>query len=440
MKAQGTLFGIQPHAAMVWRPNIRVFPIFFILFFLGQGSKALGRSLEDLISQSLLSYPTILAKQTIKSAAESDLTAAKLNFLPNPSVSTQRNQVAYGGQNPANLPSTNLSLTQPLFLGGDLIAGYNKADARLSAADYSLLETREDIIKRVVAAYAEWEKAYLKILAMDESVKIHEKLTEMITRRFEAGVASGADRDLGNSRLYQALSELDTQKSIEASALSSLSELIGQEVTRKDLVGNLAKHKQLPRRSEGISTAQANSVTVQRYKYEAEAAQEEAKQARGQALPQLSFQAQRQIGNAYVPGYPGYNAAGLIVQFSPGGGFSTVAGTRAAFERADAAIHQIEAAKRDLNDRLNADYNEYEFSLLKKDSLKKAADLSGDIGSSYDRQYLVGKKSWLDLMNAVRERAQARLTLADAEGSLLASSYRLFVFIKGSIVFDDVEK
>jgi adhesin transport system outer membrane protein len=275
---------------------------------------------------------------------------------------------------------------------------------------------------------------------MNESVKVHENLAAMITRRYEAGVASGSDRDLGNSRLYQALSELDTQKSIEASALTSLSELVGQEVSRKDLIGNLAKPKQLPSRSEGISTARANSVTLQRYKFEAEAAQEEAKQIRGQALPQLSFQVQRQIGNSYIPGYPGFNAAGLVVQFSPGGGFSTVAGTRAAFERAAAATHQIEAAKRDLNDRLNADYNEYEFSLLKRDSLQKSADLSGEISTSYDRQYLVGKKSWLDLMNAVRERAQARLILADVEGSLLASSYRLFVFIRGSLIFDSPEK
>jgi outer membrane protein TolC len=183
---------------------------------------AIGLSLENLISQSLTSYPTVLAKQTMKSAAESDLTVSKLNFLPNPSISTQRNQVTYGGQSPSNLPATNLSLTQPLLLGGDLIAGYNKADARLSAADYALLETREDVVKRVVTAYAEWQKAYLKILAMSESVKIHENLAGMITRRYEAGVASGSDRDLGNSRLYQALSELDTQKSIEASALTSL--------------------------------------------------------------------------------------------------------------------------------------------------------------------------------------------------------------------------
>ena len=95
MKAQVTFFFVWRQTKTLRSNNlyVRVFPIFFALF-LGQGD-VFGRSLEDLISQSLLSYPSILAKQTIKSSAESDLTAAKLNFLPNPSVSTQRKQVAY---------------------------------------------------------------------------------------------------------------------------------------------------------------------------------------------------------------------------------------------------------------------------------------------------------------------------------------------------------
>jgi adhesin transport system outer membrane protein len=96
----------------------------------------------------------------------------------------------------------------------------------------------------------------------------------------------------------------------------------------------------------------------------------------------------------------------------------------------------VDSIKRDLTDRLNADYNEYEFSQLKMESLKQSVNLTNDISASYDRQYLVGKKSWLDLMNAVRERAQTRQALADAQGSLLASSRRLLVYIDGTARFD----
>ena len=395
-----------------------------------------ARTLEDLLHQALQSYPTILSRQASKDAAQTDLTAAKLKFLPNPSLNTQRNQVAYNGQQMTSQPATTMTISQPIWMGGGLIAGYNKADARLSVADFTLLETREDVSKRLITTYAEWVKAWLKIQALEENVRLHEKFASLISRRFDQGVASGADKDLGMSRLHQARAELDTQRSLEQSSLTSISELVGEPIARTQLVSHLAKHLTIPARKDGISKATFNSVTVQRFRFEAEAAEQEAKEIRAQALPQVSLQATRQVGNALLPGMQGYDLYGLVVNYAPGGGFSSVASASAASERARAATLQVETSKRELADRLNAEYNEYEFALLKKESLQRASGLTGDIASSYDRQYLVGRKSWLDLMNSVREQAQTKVQLADVEGSLLAASWRLMVYIEGTMSFD----
>ena len=422
------------------RKSIIQLLVIFALALETTASRAASLTLNDLIVQALASYPTILARQSSRDAAKTDLTAAKLKFLPNPSVSTQRNQVAYTNSSITNLPATNVTISQPIFMGGGLVAGYNKADARLGAADYSLLETREEIGRRIIIAYTEWYKAHLKILAFEESVKLHEKFVGLITRRFEAGIASGADRDLAISRLMQAKADLDSQSSIEKSSLTTISQLSGQSVERSDLIEKVAKPVAIPKRQDGIFQALAASVTIQRLKYEAEAAEHEAKEIRAQALPQVSLQAQRQIGNTYVPGYPGYDMYGLVVSYAPGGGFSSIAATSAAFERAKSSTMQVEVSRRDLSDRLNAEYNEYEFSQLKKESFQRSADLSSDISASYDRQYLVGKKSWLDLMNAIRERAQTRVSLADADGGLLGSSYRLAIYINGTQQFGEVNR
>ena len=416
--------------------RLRFASVFFVFCFCGS-AYAQALTLDELIRQALSSYPTILSRQASKEAAQSDLTAAKLKFLPSPSFNTQRNNVHFdGGQSTGQMPSTNISVSQPLLLDGGIIAGYNKADARLNAADFALLETREDVSKRTITAYTEWLKAWFKIQALGENVKLHEKFVGLITRRYEQGVASGADKDLGISRLAQAQADLDTQRSQEETALSTLSELVGEPITRRDLLSKLAREINLPKRKDGIAKAQMQSVTVQRNKFEAEAADQEAKEIRAQALPQLSVQAQRQIGNAYYPGAQGFNAVGLVVNYTPGGGLSSIATASAARDRARAAEMQVEASKRELNDRLNAEYNEYEFALLKKENLQRSANLAGDISASYDRQYLVGKKSWLDLMNAVRERAQTKVQLADAEGSLIGASRRLMVYIDGTQQFE----
>ncbi len=394
-------------------------------------------SLDLMIHEALSSYPSILSRQANKDGASADLTAAKLKFLPNPSFNTQRNTVSFdGGMSASQMPSSNLTISQPLFLDGGVIAGYNKADSKLSVADFALLEIREDISRRVVSSYAEWLKAWLKIQALEDSIKVHEKLVSLISRRYEQGVASRADRDLGFSRLYQARADLEAQNSQEATMLTALSELTGLQVTRQQLIKQISQVAIIPGRKDGILSALNISVSIQRSVFEAKSATYEAKEIRAQALPQLSFQVQRQIGNAYVPGAQGFNSAGLVLSYTPGGGLSTIASAGAARDRARASTIQIETFKRDLAERLNAEYNEFEFSKLKKESLSASVALASELSSSYDRQYLVGRKSWLDLMNAVRELAQTRMQLAESEASLIGSSHRLKIYIEGTKQFD----
>jgi adhesin transport system outer membrane protein len=44
---------------------------------------------------------------------------------------------------------------------------------------------------------------------------------------------------------------------------------------------------------------------------------------------------------------------------------------------------------------------------------------------SYQRQFQASKKTWQDLLNAVRELAQNQYALADARASLQGAMYRL---------------
>ena len=43
---------------------------------------------------------------------------------------------------------------------------------------------------------------------------------------------------------------------------------------------------------------------------------------------------------------------------------------------------------------------------------------------SYERQFQGGRKSWLDLLNAVRELVQNEYSLAEAKASLMAAIYK----------------
>ena len=389
-------------------------------------------TIEDLLDQALSSYPTVLSGQATKESAASEVTASQLKFLPTPSISTQQNSIAYAGQTSQIRPATNFSLTQPVYTGGALSAGLAKTNARLTASDFSLLEIREDISRRLVSAYADWLRSYLKIQALEESVGIHQKLVDLIVRRSDSGVSSLSDKDLGFSRLYQVKADLDVQNSAEASALATLSELVGQQLARSQLIGMVATAGKVTSKSDGLVKALAISPKINRLIYEAQASDAEANEIRGQAIPQISFQAQRQVGNIYSPDSPSFNTFGVVVQYTPGAGISSIASASAAKSRARAALLQVDVAKRELSDRLSSEYNEYEYSLLKEENLSRSASLADDIRASYDRQYLVGRKTWVEVMNAVRERTLSQIAIADTKASILGASRRLGIYIEGT--------
>ena len=46
---------------------------------------------------------------------------------------------------------------------------------------------------------------------------------------------------------------------------------------------------------------------------------------------------------------------------------------------------------------------------------------------SYARQYVAGRKGWIDVLNAVREISQSQFALADAEALLRSSGLRLWL-------------
>lgn len=51
--------------------------------------------------------------------------------------------------------------------------------------------------------------------------------------------------------------------------------------------------------------------------------------------------------------------------------------------------------------------------------------MAAEVFKSYARQYAIGRKSWMDVLNAVREATLAEFTLEDTRAQVIASGLRL---------------
>ena len=84
-----------------------------------------------------------------------------------------------------------------------------------------------------------------------------------------------------------------------------------------------------------------------------------------------------------------------------------------------------EAAERDMRERLTLDWNEWVAARLRLANAEQARAMSTQVFESYARQFTTGRKTWIDVLNAVREATQSELAVVDARAQMLAASLRL---------------
>ena len=113
------------------------------------------------------------------------------------------------------------------------------------------------------------------------------------------------------------------------------------------------------------------------------------------------------------------------LSYTPGAGLATLAEAKALNTRISSAESSIELALLEMQQTLQSDREEYVNARLRIGALDKAVNGADQVLASYKRQFEAGKKTWLDLLNAVRELAQNQYSLADAQSTMLGAMYRL---------------
>ena len=56
---------------------------------------------------------------------------------------------------------------------------------------------------------------------------------------------------------------------------------------------------------------------------------------------------------------------------------------------------------------------------------QESRSMSVEVFESFARQYVIGRKTWIDVLNAVREAVQSDLALEDVRAQLQAARLRL---------------
>ena len=384
-----------------------------------------------------LDYHPAVQSQTFKlESSTQNVAAAKQAFWPTPSVSVERAlERNRNGDLRGDATTTVLGIQQPLYTGGRLSAQLSRAEAEVQFTAAELADIEQSLLLRLIQAWSEWFVAEQKLDAVATSRETHIRLLDMVSRRSNEGVSAVADVALAESRIGMLDAELLLLRAQQQSALEQLSSLVGVNISQVPLSREITLPEFTQPLEYLINLAEERTPSVLMARSQAEIAATEINLAKSQLSPEVYVRFEHQKGSFNLPGGRTNNAVyvGISSSFGPGlSSFSRVSGAAANFSAAEQDIAtQLRAVAEQvrLNSALLAAAN------IRLKSLATAKRASADVLASYERQFLAGRKQWLDLMNAAREQAQTATQIADARGAMHSSALKLTLFTMGAEAF-----
>lgn len=386
----------------------------------------------DLTQATLTHHPALRGVTAKTEAAQLSVDAAKWQFWPTPSIGFERFQ---SGREPGAQGDKTigvLRLQQPLWTGGRLTAGLQKAESGALQAEAEAQEVKQTLAARVITSWSEAVVAMRKLEAQRKSLERHERLLHMVERRLAEGASAQSDAALARSRIELLQADVQLLQAQRDSALDRLKLLTGRPLSAKDLAW---AHEAQPvvrlTLSDLVDRAKTLSPQLQKTLQATEVARADVGLAKASLLPEVALRYEHQNGNFSVANAANTNRVFVTLNSALGAGLSSLSGVNAAVAQLMAAQEQIAEQEQAIAEQVQLDFTLVQAAQARIRGLASATQASADVLDSYERQFLAGRKQWLDLMNAAREQAQTESQLADALGALELSSLRLVLLTSG---------
>jgi adhesin transport system outer membrane protein len=285
-------------------------------------------------------------------------------------------------------------------------------------------------------AYGDWLSAYLKTLANEKSLATHLRLRDQVNRRLSEGASAQSDLTLAVTRLESISADVTAARAQTEVALARLGQLLGGPVDGALLAQAVAPPREYANAGRtGVQALleMALSINPSVAKAQAQARVQEAVigERRADLSPELFARIERQYGNYNYPNGAPENRLFVGLNSRFGAGLSTLSNIEAARTQYAAALTEIEAQSRTVSELVLSDYAQAVSTASRTVSIQMSLKAAADVSTSYDRQFLAGRKSWLDVMNAARELAQTETQLADLQSTLVLVTWRLAAYTRG---------
>lgn len=391
-----------------------------------------AQTLEQAVATALATNPEIKSAYNQFKSAVKEADASGGAYLPSLDLDAG---IGYEGIDPArpNRNNTDLtrkeatiSLTQLLWDGNATLNDMDRTAAEAESIRYQLLSDASDLALKVTDVYLEAVKA-TEVLALSESnLAVHKEIYRDIKRRANSGIGSTADVTQVEARIAKAHGNLLAAQNNLIDTHTQFTRLVGQAPL--GLIYPRADESKLPLSlSDALVEAFDKHPVIQISMVDVDSARFQYKQSKGNFYPTFSIEASHAWRDdaGGDRGQSDETLAMLRMRYNLyNGGTDGDLSERAAYQL-NQAKDLRDNAYRQVEESLRLSWSALDLTLQQKNFLADHVDSASETVIAYQKQYRIGQRTLLDLLNTENELFEARKDYLDAHYAEQYAKYRV---------------
>ncbi|MCE0496310.1 TolC family outer membrane protein [Vibrio sp. DNF-1] len=393
-----------------------------------------SHTLEQAIALTLSSNPELRSSFSQYQSRIHDVDSAEGAYLPSVDLSAG---IGYEGIDPASSNSkestdltrkeATISLSQLIWDGASTTNNIHRTQSEAESDRYQLLADASDMALKVAKIYLDTYQAKEVLALSEDNLAIHKKIYADIKRKAELGLGSTADVSQVEARIAKAEANVlaaqnnyfDSQSEYERYVGEAPSHLIYPEVDMKPMPDKL---------KNAVKIAFKQNPTIKVAQFDVVAAKYQYKQSKAPTMPTFSIEASHSLrddAGGYVGG-SSETTAMLRMNYNLYKGGSDLADIKSNAYKLNKAKDLREDTFRQVKAGLSLSWNSLEFTKKQMNYLSQHVDTVSDTVIAYQKQYQIGQRTLLDLLNSQNELFEARKDYLSAKYSHQYAKYRVY--------------
>lgn len=391
---------------------------------------AIGQSLEQAVAETLATNPEIKRAYNEFMSRNQATRSSVGDYLPSVDLEASAGYEDYdnttnstGDYEPLD---ATISLRQLIWDGSITYHDIQRNKAEAEAQRYQLLADAQDKALRVTEIYLDTLEAQEVLALSQTNFSVHQRIFTDINKRTDSGIGSTADLAQIEGRLARSRSNLIAADNNLQDKITEFFREVGNspvnlekpEVDQNYIPTSLDNALNKAKDNNPVLFVAQNDIDAANYQY---------KQAKGNFYPTFSIEASQEWGEDLdgTPGHTDEFKAILKMEYNLYNGGSDLAESRRAAYQFSQSKDVRDRAHRLLEESTRLAWSGMELALNQTQYLQKHVDASARTVIAYEKQFKIGKRTLLDVLNTENELFEARKAYLDAHYAGILAKYRV---------------